>query len=130
MEQTGCEILEVEFIVSNDEHLFAGTVDVKYRIGNKIYIADWKTSGNIYDTHGIQCAAYFHAIDFQCDGATVIRLDKTCARWDAKRDAEVVDVVVGYRKFLRALEQHRDKASVFIKPPKPAKMPTRNQLKS
>lgn len=51
-------VVSTEYIVWNDEHKFAGTVDLKCKIGEEMYIVDFKTSKTLHNTHKAQICAY------------------------------------------------------------------------
>ncbi len=50
------EIISAEYSVWGDG--YAGTVDLKCRIGGETYIVDFKTSKSIHNTHKVQIAGY------------------------------------------------------------------------
>lgn len=52
------KVLATEFITWNDEHNFAGTIDLLCEIAGEVYIVDFKTSKAISDHHKWQVCAY------------------------------------------------------------------------
>jgi hypothetical protein len=50
------EVISTEYIVWGKG--YAGTVDLKAKIGDKTYVIDFKTSNAIHDSHRAQIAAY------------------------------------------------------------------------
>lgn len=50
--------LESEYTTWCDEYNFAGTIDLKCKIDQKIYIVDFKTSRSIHNSHKQQISAY------------------------------------------------------------------------
>jgi hypothetical protein len=52
------KILQAEFVVCNEMHGFAGTVDIEAEINGEKYIVDIKTSADIWPSHEIQISAY------------------------------------------------------------------------
>lgn len=55
------EILDSEYAVWNERYRYAGTVDLKVRIGKAIWLIDLKTSPQVWPTFEIQISAYKHA---------------------------------------------------------------------
>lgn len=52
------EILATELPIFSKKYGFAGRTDVVARIGEKVGVGDWKTSGAIYDNFALQVASY------------------------------------------------------------------------
>lgn len=67
--ETKPEILACEFAVWGDG--YAGTVDLLCRIGEDVYLIDFKTSAYIWPSHELQVSAYKHAIEIDRLGAPV-----------------------------------------------------------
>ena len=59
--ETKPEILASEYVVFNDEYGYAGTVDIKCKIGGKTYIIDLKSGQYIWPEYELQLSAYRHA---------------------------------------------------------------------
>jgi len=55
------EVLQIETTVVNEKEGYAGTLDLKCKIGDDICIVDYKTSAAIYPSHQIQLSSYKHA---------------------------------------------------------------------
>lgn len=55
------EIIVHEFSFACDELGFGGTIDMICKINGKIYIIDYKSGNNVYDSHFLQIAAYTKA---------------------------------------------------------------------
>lgn len=68
------EVLKGEFLVWNDEHNYAGTVDLLCRINGEIWLIDFKTSQNVYPTHEIQVSAYKHAYSDKIDKLGILQV--------------------------------------------------------
>ena len=60
--ETKPEILLREIVVFNDKESYAGTCDFVCRIGEKLYLIDFKTSQYLWPEHEIQISAYKHAL--------------------------------------------------------------------
>ena len=52
------ELLVSEGTYFNEEHEYAGTIDIIARINGQLYVIDLKTSPNIYPSYGLHVAAY------------------------------------------------------------------------
>lgn len=52
------QVLATEYIVWNEEHKFAGTVDLRCKIGEDTYIVDFKTGKSLHESHKAQICAY------------------------------------------------------------------------
>lgn len=58
---------------------FGGTIDGLYKINNKIYLVDYKTSNHITFNYCLQLAAYrymLHEIGIEIDGCIILQLGK------------------------------------------------------
>ncbi len=55
------EVLDSDYTVWNERYRYAGTVDLKVRIGRTVWMIDIKTSPDIWPTMEIQLSAYKHA---------------------------------------------------------------------
>ncbi len=61
---------------------YAGTLDAIVKIGNKVFLLDWKTSKAIYPDYRMQAEAYYQAVlkmkelNVKVDGMMLVQLDK------------------------------------------------------
>ena len=55
------EILQKDITVINEEHGYMGTLDLLAIIDNQVWLIDLKTSQDVWPSHEIQLASYFHA---------------------------------------------------------------------
>ena len=55
------EIVGFEFVVWNNDHNYAGTVDLKCKINNELWIIDVKSGQYVWPEHELQVSAYKHA---------------------------------------------------------------------
>lgn len=58
---SGLKAVRVEQPVWDEEHFYAGTVDLIAEGDSGLELWDWKSSTGVYETHHIQVAAYVHA---------------------------------------------------------------------
>jgi len=58
-------IIAKEFVVFNEKEGYAGTVDCLARIGDKVYLIDYKTSQAIWPEYELQVSSYKHALNPQ-----------------------------------------------------------------
>jgi len=65
--ETNPEIVGTEQVVFNDEYGYAGTVDLICRIGDQLYIIDFKTGQSIWPEYELQISAYKHAVNLSED---------------------------------------------------------------
>jgi len=68
-------VLSTEYIIWNDQHKYAGTVDLKCQIGAEIYLIDFKSSKSIHNSHKVQVCAYNLASP--CDKIAILHLGNT-----------------------------------------------------
>ena len=66
-------IISTEYNVFNDEIGYAGTVDLKCKIDDKIYIVDFKTGQNVWPEYELQVSAYKHA-DNEVQATAILQL--------------------------------------------------------
>ena len=71
-DETKPEVLGFEFMVWNDQENYAGTVDLKCRIGKEVWIIDVKSGQYVWPEYELQLSAYKHAD--QCDRLGVIQV--------------------------------------------------------
>ena len=57
------KLIQSEQVVFNDEHKYAGTMDMLLEIDGKKWIVDLKTSKSVYPSHEIQISAYKHCLN-------------------------------------------------------------------
>lgn len=80
--QTGLFIVSLEVHLISEQHKFGGTPDGATERNGKIGLADWKTSGKLYDSFLLQLAAYWilweenHPDQPITDGVHVVRFSK------------------------------------------------------
>ena len=60
--QTKPKVLEREFVLFNEDPLYAGTGDLLAEIDGKRYLIDFKTGQDIWPEHELQVSAYAHAM--------------------------------------------------------------------
>jgi hypothetical protein len=75
--------------VFSEKHGYAGTIDYICRIGEQVYIIDFKTSQQVWPSHRLQLSAYKEPIahgEFQIEGLKEV--------WDIK----LAVLQIGYRK--------------------------------
>jgi hypothetical protein len=66
-------IINGEYNVVNPEFGYAGTVDLKCKIGEEIWLVDFKTGQNIWPEYELQVSAYRHA-DPQIQKTAILQL--------------------------------------------------------
>jgi hypothetical protein len=80
MKTTNASIISSEQMVYSGKYKYAGTLDAIARIGNKIWILDFKTSKNVYNEYGLQLCAYKQAVEEQgkkIDSMAIVHLKNT-----------------------------------------------------
>lgn len=96
------KFIQTEQEVFGDD--YAGTLDAVVELNDgRVAVLDYKTSGAIYDTYGLQVAAYAHALPMHVDTAYILRFEK---KEDVKKDMEekeVENLEGGYEVFRYAL---------------------------
>jgi len=81
------KFLHTEMTVHSKKHVYAGTLDAILEFEGRQYVADWKTSGSVYDTFPLQIASYREAakeMGFETHGEIIVRLDKTTGQFETK----------------------------------------------
>ena len=58
LEQSGAQYEAMEAAVFSRQHHYAGTMDSIMRIGGRLLVVDYKTTGDTYPEHALQIAAY------------------------------------------------------------------------
>lgn len=61
LNETQPEVLKVDYTLVNEKEGYAGTIDMKLKIGNDVWIVDIKTSKDVYLSHECQVSAYLEA---------------------------------------------------------------------
>lgn len=69
----GTEVLAAEYTVWNEQVGYAGTVDLKLKLGGEVWIIDVKTSQNVWPEHELQLSSYRHA-DPDCQKTGIIQV--------------------------------------------------------
>jgi len=109
--QNDVEFLVTEMQLQSEEFGFGGTLDMLYRIGNKICLSDIKTSNKTYDNHYMQLAAYGILVDENDYGPVesygVIRLSKWGGFHSSFLTTEAQVMTEARTAFLAALESHK-----------------------
>ena len=54
-------LITADYTLYNEQHGYAGTVDLKMKIGKEVWIIDLKTSQDVYPSHELQVSAYKNA---------------------------------------------------------------------
>lgn len=105
-DQTGIEILDQERQMISMLFRYGGTPDALGRVGDKLLLGDWKTSGGIYPDYLIQLAAYrqlYHEnTNYRIDGAFLCRFDKEKGFF-VQRDFTTEEMDVGWNAFERMI---------------------------
>ena len=72
--ETKPEILAIETPVYNEEEGYAGTMDLKVKIGEEVFLVDLKTSQHIWPEHRIQVSAYLHTPQGKADKVAILQV--------------------------------------------------------
>ncbi len=75
--ESGCEVLEIEKIVSHNGLEYAGTLDRILKINGDIFLADLKTGTSRSFWHGLQLAAYKKCLGNESIKSRILFLKKT-----------------------------------------------------
>ncbi len=67
------EVLGSEFIIWNEEHGFAGTVDLKVKINGEIWVIDIKCGQGLFPEYAMQLSAYRQSIP-DCQKTAVLQV--------------------------------------------------------
>lgn len=67
------EVLAVDYTLVNPNENYAGTIDMKLRIGGEVWIVDIKTSKDVYPSHELQVSAYKQA-DKECQKIAILQV--------------------------------------------------------
>lgn len=68
------EVLAIEQLCYNDEEDYAGTIDLKVKIGEEVWVVDLKTSQNIWPEHELQVSAYKHTPQGEADKCAILQV--------------------------------------------------------
>lgn len=96
------EIISTEFITWNDEYKFAGTVDLKCKIGQKEYVIDFKTSKSIHPSHKVQVCAY--ALSENIKNVALLHLGNTTKKKYSFLELKPEDLEKYTKEFLQVNE--------------------------
>lgn len=107
LESVKIEVVAVEITGFNDEHGYAGTIDLICRIDGQLWIIDFKTSSSVWAEHELQISAYSH-LDIDLN-----ELKITEKEW-AQRKLGILQL--GYRrnKNKYKLNEIEDKFELFL----------------
>jgi len=106
------KIIATEKTVFNKEHLYAGTLDAIMEIKGKLWLVDYKTSANIWQSHRVQLSSYLHADDVKVDKMGILQLNVKANKNKKWRFTEIEDEFEG---FLHA-KYFWHKANANVKP--------------
>jgi len=99
------KFLHTEMTVHSKKHSFAGTLDAIVEFEGLRYVADWKTSGSIYDTFPLQISSYRECakeMGIETHGEIIVRLDKNTGKFETKDYSD--KHVKHFQSFLRLLD--------------------------
>jgi hypothetical protein len=68
------EVLAIEQVCYNEEEDYAGTIDLKLKIGEVVYLVDLKTSQNVWPEHELQVSAYKHTPQGEAEKCAVLQV--------------------------------------------------------
>lgn len=127
-EATRPEVLGSEFLIWNDEHNYAGTVDLKLKIGGDIWVIDLKSSKSVYPEYALQLSAYKKCIpDATRIGVLQVGYARSKSGWKFTELDDKFDVFLATKRIFEN-ETAGDKPlqreyplSISIRPPKEAK---------
>lgn len=104
------EILLTERTVISQQNNYAGTLDLVLKVGEEIWIVDFKTSQSIWPEYEIQISSYLHALieeyEKNSKGLPTMNLN----------DAKLKIVQLGYRRNKRGWKENdvEDKFDLFL----------------
>lgn len=105
-QQNNVRPVRVEAYLGSKKYGFGGTVDFVGYIGDKLVVADWKTSTGIYEEYKIQVSAYIAAVEEMLadkkqkfKGAYILRFDKKTGLFNEKKDCVFVSRAEALRYF-------------------------------
>ncbi len=109
--ETGAEIIESERIVFHPGFHYIGTMDAYVKIGDKYFVADWKTSNGLWPEHLLQVAAYASAFRMETgrpiDGIIIARFGKDTGEFEEKVVENTTPIELAFERavaFSRDLE--------------------------
>lgn len=101
LEKTGANILSAERLVYSRKFGFVGTYDAIIEIDGKKYLADYKTSKNIYSEYYYQTSAYMHAWEEEngekLDGCLIVAIVKEDVEYKGHITKYAGDVITEIR---------------------------------
>lgn len=96
-----------EQIIYSKINDFVGLADAIAKIGNKVYLIDFKTSSSIYSEYFIQTAAYLKADEEECgrkyDGVKIVRFSKDTGEFGIS-ERSMSEVEKDYQAFVGLLQ--------------------------
>jgi hypothetical protein len=84
------KVLSTEYVVWNTEYGYAGTVDMKLKVGDEVWIVDVKTSPNIWPEYELQVSAYRHA-DSEVQKTGILQVGYTRNKFQKYKFTEIED---------------------------------------
>ncbi len=101
LNETKPEILANEYTTFGDG--YAGTVDLKCKIDDEIWIVDFKTSQNIWPEYELQVSAYRHAEpDVQKVGILQVGYQRNKAKWKFTEIEDKFDLFLAAKQIWQA----------------------------
>lgn len=98
-EVTRPEVLGSEFLIWNEEHGYAGTVDLKVRMGGEVWVIDLKSSKSVYPEYSLQLSAYKKCIpDATRIGVLQVGSKRTKAGWKFTELEDRFDVFLATKR--------------------------------
>lgn len=96
------EVLETETAHFNDDFLYAGTVDMRLKVGEETWIVDLKTGSYIWPSHELQLSAYKHFPGFENDKIFILQIgyNKT------KKGYKLTEIEDKFQLFLNTQQIH------------------------
>ncbi len=67
------EVMAVDYTLVNEKDNYAGTIDMKLKIGGEVWIVDIKTSKDVYPSHELQVSAYM-AAEKECQKIAILQV--------------------------------------------------------
>lgn len=116
-QETKPEVFASELVVFNEEHTFAGTLDLICKINGEIWLWDYKTSAEIYPSHEAQISSYKHAVadTFKIDRMGILQVGykrNKHKKWKATEIPDQFDLFLAAKRFW---EKECEDTKVFVK---------------
>ena len=73
LNETQPEVIAIDYTLVNEQEGYAGTIDMKLKIGGEVWIVDIKTSKDVYLSHRAQVSAYM-AADPECQKIAILQV--------------------------------------------------------